>query len=340
MKWIALCFLCLPLCGFAQRYELIPLTSGENTSLRGMSVTSDEVAWVSGTNGSVGKTIDGGKSWQWMKPAGYEKLDFRDIQAFDAKRAIIVNAGSPAFILVTHDGGITWKETYKNLDSAIFLDGMDFWDEQNGMVFGDPIQNKMQLLRTEDGGAIWQDVSANLTSDMAVGEAGFAASGSTLKTLGKGKVWIATGGTVSNIYYSPNHGNSWEVFSCPIWAGESSTGAFSMDFYDGRNGVVVGGNYLKDKETKNNVLLTSDAGRTWKKPVQPVSGYRSGVIYLNAKTLVATGSSGTDVSTDGGENWFNISDANFNVIQRSGSAKLVLLAGNKGQIHKLVILKK
>ena len=340
MRWIILFFSFLPLLGLGQQYELISVTSGENTSLRGMSIMSDSVAWVSGSNGSVGKTLNGGSTWHWMKPAGYEKLDFRDIQAFGANRAIIVNAGSPAYILVTDDGGQTWKETYKNLDSAIFLDGMDFWDEKRGMVFGDPINDKMQLLKTEDGGATWQDVSANLKHKMAVGEASFAASGTTIKTLGKGKVWIATGGPVSNIYYSGDYGNNWEVFACPIWTGESSTGPFSMDFFNGRKGVVVGGNYLKDKANNNNILLTSNAGRTWKKPVRPVTGYRSGVIYLTDKMLVATGSSGTDVSADGGVNWVNISEVSFNVVRKSPSSKLVLLAGNKGQINRLSISKK
>ena len=39
----------------------------------------------------------------------------------------------------------------------------------------------------------------------------------------------------------------------------------------------------------------------------PVLGYRSDVMYIDLNTLVATGTSGTDISTDGGKNWKNIS---------------------------------
>ncbi|RZM12552.1 MAG: oxidoreductase, partial [Pedobacter sp.] len=192
--------------------------------MRGMSILSDQVAWVSGSNGSVGKTTDGGKTWQWQKPAGYEKLDFRDIEAFDENRALIVNAGAPAYILLTTDGGKTWTERYKNVDSAIFLDGMSFWDNQSGMIFGDPINNKMQLIQTSDAGLTWEDVSGKLKADLKVGEAGFAASGTTIVTQAPGTAWIATGGSVSNIYYTHNRGAKWYVKPLPILQGESSTG--------------------------------------------------------------------------------------------------------------------
>lgn len=339
MRKLIFCLLFFPLFSFAQTYDLLPLNTGTNTSLRGMSIVSDEVAWVSGSNGHIGKTIDGGKTWEWIKPEGYEKLDFRDIEAFDANKAVVVNAGSPAYILLTVDGGKTWKESYKNVDSAIFLDGMDFWNAERGIVFGDPINSKMKLLRTIDGGVSWNDISDNLLAKMGVGEAAFAASGTTIKALGNGKVWIATGGTVSNIYYSSNFGSTWQIFECPILQGANSTGPFSMAFFNEEKGVVVGGDYLKDKENENNVLLTNNGGKTWTKPAKPVDGYRSGVTYINEKVLIATGTSGTDVSTDGGKYWYNISSMSFNVVQKAKKGELILIAGNKGQIYQLLISK-
>lgn len=337
MKYL-FCWLFLwPVISFAQSSKLIPLTKGPQTSIRGMSVVSDQLAWVSGSNGYVGKTTDGGKTWVWMQPAGYEKLDFRDIEAFDAKKAIIVNAGSPAYVLQTINGGETWTECYKNLDSAIFLDGMDFWDAKNGIIFGDPILNKMQLLRTKDGGKSWSSISGNLKSDMVAGEAGFAASGTTIRTLPGGRTWIATGGLASNVYFSPDYGVNWIRFSCPIIQGEPSTGIFSMAFYDQKKGVVVGGNYLKDRDDSNNVLLTYDGGKNWVKPAKPVGGYRSGVTYVNANVLVATGTSGTDISKDGGRTWHNISTESFNVVQTAKRGKMILLAGSKGNIYQLIL---
>ena len=338
-RYLIFILLVLPFFSLAQSYDFIPLNGETSTSFRGMSVVSDKIAWISGSGGTIGRTIDGGKTWEWIKPQGYEKLDFRDIEAFSADKAIVVNAGSPAYILLTEDGGKSWKESYKNLDSAIFLDGMDFWDINRGIAFGDPINGKMQLLRTLDGGRTWNDISATMQAKMGVGEASFAASGTTICAMGEGKVWIATGGTVSNIYYSSNYGSTWQIAACPILQGQNSTGPFSIAFLNETIGVVVGGDYTKDKENENNILLSTDAGQTWSKPAKPVSGFRSGVIYLSEKVMLATGTSGTDVSNDGGKIWYNISDLSFNVIKKSTQGDLVLLAGNKGQIYQLSVSK-
>ena len=332
---ILLSLMFVPYLAIAQTYQLTPLVTDVKTSMRGLSVVNTKVIWVSGSNGYVGKSVNGGKTWEWTQPKGYETLDFRDIHAFDQNKAIIVNAGSPPYILSTVDGGKTWKENYKNTDSAIFLDGMDFWDSQQGIIFGDPINHKMQLLKTDDGGLTWQNISDNLDKELKVGEAGFAASGTTIKTLDKGKVWIATGGSASKIYYSDNYGKAWKVYKCPIIQGESSTGVFSLDFFDAKNGIVVGGNYLKDKDNSNNVLYSKNGGKSWKKSNKPVFGYRSSVTYLTKDICVATGTSGTDVSKDGGKTWQNISLLSFNAVKSAGSS--AILVGGKGQIYQLTI---
>lgn len=126
--------------------------SGTNTSIRGLSVVSDNIAWVSGSNGTIGRSIDGGRSWKWMIVPGYEKRDFRDIEAFDSLKAVIIAVGEPAVILRTSTGGREWNLVYENADPGMFLDAMDFLDEMNGIVIGDPIAGKMFLARTVNGG--------------------------------------------------------------------------------------------------------------------------------------------------------------------------------------------
>ncbi len=314
---------------------IIPLQSGKNTSIRGLSVLSNSVAWVSGNNGWIARTTDAGKTWDWKQLAGYEKLDFRDIEAFSAKKAIAVSAGSPAVILLTKDAGLNWKEVYRNNSPDIFLDGMDFWDNKRGIIYGDPINAKMQLLKTGDGGANWENISANLNIKLAGGEASFAASGTAIRCRPAGKTWIATGGTQSRVFYSNDFGKTWQAFVCPIIQGQNSTGPFSLAFSTAQNGIAAGGDYLKDTLRDNNLLLTRDAGKTWTKPTSTTFGYRSAVEYISEKTVIATGTSGTDISYDGGLTWENFSKNGFNSVRKSKKGNWVLLTGSKGQISAL-----
>ena len=201
MKCIVAIIIFTSVFGFqTQSQTLIPLASGKNTSLRGLSVVDDTVAWASGSMGWTARSINGGKTWIWKQIPGYENLDFRDIEAFSANRALLLSAGTPAVILLTTDGGSVWKEVYRNNSPEIFLDGMDFWDANRGLIYGDPIKGKLVLLKTSNGGVNWENISQNNTINLMVGEASFAASGTAIRCDSKGNTWIATGGSKSRIF--------------------------------------------------------------------------------------------------------------------------------------------
>src|SRR6187401_2619781 len=144
---------------FSQRKTLpkIEILNTEvKTSIRGLSVVNNNVVWVSGSNGMVGKSSNAGKNWKWMTVKGFEKNDFRDIEAFDANTAIIMAIADPSYILKTTDGGETWKVVYENKTKGMFLDAMEFWNEQSGIVIGDPLGGHFFIARTFDGGRTWQ----------------------------------------------------------------------------------------------------------------------------------------------------------------------------------------
>ena len=315
-----------------QSQTLIPLASGKNTSLRGLSVVDETVAWASGSMGWTARSINGGKTWIWKQIPGYENLDFRDIEAFSANRALLLSAGTPAVILLTTDGGSVWKEVYRNDSPEIFLDGMDFWDADRGLIYGDPIKSKLVLLKTRNGGVNWEDISQNNTINLMVGEASFAASGTAIRCDSKGNTWIATGGSKSRIFYSSDYGNSWNVNDCPIIQGKSSTGPFSIAFYTKKIGIAVGGDYLIDSSRVNNLILTRNSGKAWLKPFSSTFGYRSAVEYVSKLRLIATGPGGTDISNDGGKTWTNLSKIGYHTVRKAKSGKLVLLTGSDGRI--------
>ena len=104
MKFIYAFLMLLPIRLVAQ--QLTSLSSGENISIRGLSVVDDRTIWVSGTQGKVGLSTDGGNSWTWHQVKGFERTDFRDIEAFDAKTAVIMGIDSPGVVLKTFNAGI------------------------------------------------------------------------------------------------------------------------------------------------------------------------------------------------------------------------------------------
>jgi photosystem II stability/assembly factor-like uncharacterized protein len=316
----------------SQAQILRPIESTHNTSLRGLSVVNDSVAWISGSKGWTARSLDAGKTWAWKQLSGYENLDFRDVEAFSESKAILINAGSPAVILLTIDGGQSWNEVYRNESPDIFLDGMDFWDSQNGLIYGDPIDSKMVLLKTSNGGLNWQDISQNNTINLLAGEASFAASGTTIRCDSRGNAWIATGGLKSRLFHTTDYGNSWLASDCPIIQGKSSTGPFSIAFRTKRRGIAVGGDYLIDSARLNNLVLTKNGGESWFKPSISTFGYRSAVEYLSKNSIIATGPGGTDFSKDGGKTWTNLSVLGYHTVRKAKYGKLVLLSGSYGRI--------
>ena len=327
-----LCWL-VPVTTFSQ--QIIKLQEGKNTSIRGLSVVSNSVAWVSGSNGCTARSTDGGTTWSWSQVAGYEKFDFRDIEAFSATDAIIVSAGTPAVILATSDAGRSWQEVYRNSSPDIFLDGMDFWSRKKGIIYGDPISGKMQLLQTEDGGKTWKDISQQLSIPLMSGEASFAASGTAIRTLKNGKVFIATGGAQSRLFFSPNYGSTWRVTDIPVIQGLSSTGPFSIAFKNRKKGIAVGGDYLRDTVRTKNLVLTEDGGVNWTASKIHPYGYRSAIEFITSHMVLTTGPTGTDISSDRGVTWRQLSSDGYNCVRKAKKGNLVLLAGTGGKISKL-----
>ena len=84
-----------------------------------------------------------------MTVKGFEKTDFRDIEAFDEKTAVIMGISEPAHILKTFNGGESWKLVYADSTKGIFLDAMDFFFDGRGVVIGDPINGRMYMAQDD-----------------------------------------------------------------------------------------------------------------------------------------------------------------------------------------------
>lgn len=324
-----LIFVALFLCaGNLKAQHLILLQQGRQTNIRGMSVVDDKIAWVSGSKGYVAITADGGKTWAWQQVKGYEKADFRSIYAISATEAIIMGSGTPALILKTNDGGITWLEKYRNIDTAYFLDAMDFADAKHGFILGDPIDNKFLLLETTDGGDQWKIYNNRPVA--LTGEAAFAASGTCLRVTPNGNIFIATGGKFAEMDI-PKPNGGWNHHIVPVLKGRAAMGAFSIAAGKDQL-VVVGGDYEHDKRSDSTACYSTNGGFKWQLAKIPPAGYQSCVEFISGATYLSTGTPGTNITSDGGKTWRKIDGTSFNVCRKARHGTLVLTAGNDGKI--------
>ena len=321
-------------------------TSGTTASLRGLQVLGDNIVWASGTGGTVLRTDDGGQQWSVFTVEGAEELDFRDIHAFDENNAVVSSAGTPARIYRTSDGGKTWQMTFEHPSEKAFFDAMSFWNKSDGIVMSDPIDDRVLLIQTSDGGKSWAEMKSELRPKVTPGEAGFAASGTNMVLLRDGTCLIALGGAAENerfpnsrIVMTKDRGKTWSAVQAPLPRSQAS-GIFSMAFANNLIGVAVGGDYMKPNESKGNVAVTIDGGKTWNVPSGAVpTGYRSGVAANRSGKLlffVAVGPSGTDWSTNNGYDWSHLSDDAFHAIQFSTTGNTGWATGADGRIGKWI----
>jgi len=334
MRYLVLTLLCLTSSMlFAQEFQLSKSITNNTASFRGLSVVDNHVAWLSGNQGWVGNTGNGGEFWSFNQVNGLEKTDFRSLYAFDAQRAVIANAGSPAHILITNDGGKTWNTVYTNSHKDAFFDGIDFWNEKEGIIYGDPIDGKMLLLRTSDGGLTWKEIKN--APVLEKGEASFAASGTGIRCIGKNQIMISTGGVVSRIWISKDKGEHWTNLSTPVIQGESTTGIFSLA-QNNKALIIVGGDYLKESVAIKHNFYSLDGGKKWLTPATPTRGYRECVEPITTKIVLATGPSGSDISYDNGITWNALSDEKgLHVVRKARKGTLVILAGGNGNVYVL-----
>lgn len=291
--------------------DIKPIERVAQNHLRGLFQVSDQVAWASGTKCTVLKTTDG-MHWSNVSVTDTTDLDFRDIHAFNTNEAVVLSAGNGVAIYRTNDGGQSWELAFKDTASAFFFDGMDFNDAGIGFAFGDPIENKMQLLKSTDFGKTWQLLPSEICPEMNEGEAGYAASGTGIKVSDKTISIVTGGGPVCRLLSSPIDGLKWTAFETPIASG-SGAGIFTAAFLNENDIVALGGDYVDSTNAASNCALTNDGGKNWKLITSNnPRGYRSCIASNKAKNLLlASGRTGTEYSVDGGLNWIAIGEDGY-----------------------------
>ncbi|CAM5295354.1 Oxidoreductase OS=Streptomyces alboniger OX=132473 GN=CP975_31025 PE=4 SV=1 [Streptomyces alboniger] len=313
--------------------------SGTDARFRGLAAVSRDTAWVAGSRGTVLRTAGGGRTWRDVSPPGAGDLEFRDVEAFDGRRAVVlaIGEGEASRVLRTDDGGATWTESFRNTDARAFYDCMTFFDRRHGLAMSDPVEGKYRILSTADGGRSWKVLPDAGMPPAQQGEAAFAASGQCLVASGPRDVWLATGGAArARVLHSADRGLTWKAADAPIPVGDPARGVFGLAFRDRTHGIAVGGDYRADQASPKAAAVTRDGGRSWRTAEQPPTAYRSGVTWFphSRSTALAVGPTGTDVTSDGGRTWRTADSGSYDTVDCAG-VQGCWAAGEKGRIARL-----
>lgn len=317
-------------------------------SLRGLHAASDVVIWACGSDSTVIRSTDGGNRWIQCGPKASNDpnlaaLEYRSIHAWDEMSACIASAGTPAIILRTKDGGRKWEEVYQHPSENAFFDGLRFWDAANGIAFSDPVDGKFLVVETNDGGQTWQAIDSDLLPDALEGEAGFAASNSSLAIASDGHAWIGTGGATadsSRVYSRSGWNRPWQLSDCPIASNESS-GIFSI-VANKKTLIAVGGDYRPEATSAQTAAYSLDQGKSWRLAEKQPAAFRSAVVVLpgsialklSTQACIATGPTGSDFSIDG-RSWEPFSVQGFHTLAVSRNE--LFAAGAAGKFAVLTI---
>ena len=286
------------------------------------------------------RTVDGGQTWQQVGPPGTATLQFRDIEAFDAKRAVILSIGNgtDARVYVTADAGQTWTLSFTNTDPNAFYDCMAFFDGRRGLAVSDPVNGKCRIIATDDGGYSWRVLPSSGMPAALPGEAGFAASGQCLATDHGRRVWLGSGGAPqARVFRSDDGGNTWTVTATPMTSGPTA-GVFALAFNGQQHGLAVGGDFLNPASSPNGLASTADGGATWDLVGYPPNQYRSGVAWITGRDAVVVGHTGSDVSRDGGQTWDPIDTGSFDTVD-CANPTACWASGEQGRAAHLVTTK-
>jgi len=257
------------------------------SDFRGLHVYSADDVWVSGSNGTIANTFDGGENWHVHQVPGAEELDFRDIHAIDDGTIIAITSGTPARVYRSTSGGSNWSLCYENTDERVFLDSVAFLDASG--------TNMISI----DGKKVFIGLGSHLEGQAS---------------------------QTSRILFTVDSARTWKKTAVPI-ARSPSAGIFSICFANKKNGVAVGGDYKRPDDSSSNFSVTNDGGQTWSTPAlrEPPTGFRSCVSvwlkYGREINMIAVGPNGTDRSTDLGQKWHRISNEGFHSVTKGRIAK-------------------
>ncbi|MDP4267364.1 MAG: PKD domain-containing protein [Bacteroidota bacterium] len=246
-----------------------------NLNLFDVFYATKTTIYISGTEGSVFKTTDGGTTWNKLSINVTDEI--KHLFFTDSIHGYAISANN---VFKTNDGGINW--TIQNLFPSI-LSSIYFIDGLNGFITAD----KGKIFKTSDAGKTWVSINTPATDNL--NDISFA-----------DKVTGCIVGNNGVILRTTNAGQSWT--SNPA---DTSKAAFTnIHFINSTNGFAA---------SVLCFYSTTDGGKTWKKVSNRT--YELNPYFLDNSTAYAVSYNGIIYkTTNGAVSWLIITGQNiFNI---------------------------
>ncbi len=272
-----------------------------------LSAVDSNVVWgiandannLTGACSDFTRTVNGGNTWNPGTITNTTGLASAMIFAFDSSTAYVamykVSGSNPRGIYMTADGGATWarQATASFSNTLSFPNIVHFFNRNDGICMGDPINGKFEIYTTTNGGTNWTLIPGSGNPGPVSGEAGVVGYYSAVHDT----IWFGT--SKGRVYRSVDKGISWTVSSAP---GMNAAYVKPM-FRNGSHGL------LQDESSQQGLLCeTFDGGTTWTQVTYTGPNYSGDIAYVpgTVNTWVRSGSSGSlgcAYSFDGGHTW-------------------------------------
>ncbi len=256
--------------GFTHSLHFLPGFSG---NLHGASWFNGQKGFVSGANGTLYRTLDGGASWSPLS-FGNTAIALRSIRCIGPDLWLF---GDNGHICVSHDGGVSFS-AFNGVTASTFHDAY-FVNANYGFAVGDN-----GTICRYDGA--WQNYGLGLSNTFY----GVYAYGTSAWAVG-------SGGIVCRYNYASN---SWG----PINPGVSND-FYGVGFWDDNIGYIVGSGGI--------ICKTTNGGTNWTPLTSGVTVDIRGIRCFSASVAWACCANGMILqTTDGGATWVKLPIGNFN----------------------------
>jgi photosystem II stability/assembly factor-like uncharacterized protein len=217
-----------------------------DATFTGMWFTDSLNGWIAGSGwaidgGIVGRTRDGGRTWRFesgIVPGGERGAGLGRLQFRDSLRGWVTAPDGQ--VLLTADGGETWRPVRPGLGSA-YLHDLQFQADGQGWVAG------TQIAHSDDAGETWR------TLFRSESENGYVTA-NAIHFIDASRGWLVGQGAM--LMRTDNGGSEWTAVRLPLHEGEHPT-LWDITFVNADLGWVAG--------DRGCIFRTSDGGATWER---------------------------------------------------------------------------